>query len=149
MKLTKKKTIGKLNPSSSYTQESQEEGNDSCFACCLLRAGMQAHVYHWQMTGTGSQGAHVALGDFYSGISDLADNYVETSMGLNPPPTGFAIEPIKDWTSSADPINFLMEFIEELNEHRESQTETDLQNQIDEMLSLTKKTLFKLKRLND
>ena len=40
-----------------------------------------AHVAHWAAKGPGSYAQHVALGEFYDGIVDLVDSYVETYQG--------------------------------------------------------------------
>ena len=40
-----------------------------------------AHVAHWAEKGPGSYAAHVALGEFYDGIVDSVDNFIETYQG--------------------------------------------------------------------
>lgn len=40
----------------------------------------QMHVFHWQTT---KYAEHVALGDLYSGIQDLSDNFMEVYIGKN------------------------------------------------------------------
>lgn len=40
-----------------------------------------AHLAHWAVKGPGSYAAHSALGDFYDGIVDAVDNFIETYQG--------------------------------------------------------------------
>lgn len=40
-----------------------------------------AHVAHWAAKGPGSYAQHVALGEFYDGLIDKLDAYVETYQG--------------------------------------------------------------------
>jgi hypothetical protein len=48
------------------------------FAMCLLNAVTAAHIHHF---GTDSYSQHVALGDFYENIEDLADKFIEAYHG--------------------------------------------------------------------
>lgn len=130
------------------TEETKEKS--SCdIVCCLVHAKVQTHLFHWQITGEGSAFAHAVLGDFYKSLDDLTDAYVETSMCLSDPPKDLKLESLTNFSSIKGIITFLMELLEEVIESRESQVETDLQNQLDEIQTLIKVTIFKLKRLND
>ncbi len=46
----------------------------------LLGFSAQVHVYHWQTRGYAT---HMALGELYSGITGLADSFIETYIGAN------------------------------------------------------------------
>lgn len=41
-----------------------------------------AHLAHWAAKGDGSYAAHVALGEFYDGLLDKLDVFVETYQGF-------------------------------------------------------------------
>lgn len=49
------------------------------FASTMLNSATNAHFFHW---ATDSYSKHVALGDYYEGIVDLVDSYVEAAMGI-------------------------------------------------------------------
>lgn len=40
-----------------------------------------AHLAHFQATGPGSYARHMALGDFYDGVIDALDTFVESYQG--------------------------------------------------------------------
>ena len=48
------------------------------FASTLLNSATNAHFFHWS---TDSYAKHVALGEYYDGIVDAVDAYVEAYMG--------------------------------------------------------------------
>jgi hypothetical protein len=48
------------------------------FAMCLLNAVTAGHIHHLT---TDSYAQHVALGEFYEGIDDLADRFIEAYQG--------------------------------------------------------------------
>ena len=47
----------------------------------LLASRTQAHIFHWQVQGIGSDAAHRALGTYYDEIVDLFDGLVESFQG--------------------------------------------------------------------
>lgn len=51
------------------------------FIARMLAIRDASHVAHWAAKGPGSYAQHVALGEFYDGLIDLLDNYVETYQG--------------------------------------------------------------------
>jgi len=76
----------------------------SKYISLLFAARTQAHVFHLK---TKSFAAHKALEDFYKGIVDLADSYVETYQGN----TRKLIGPIVSYKISNDPRRALGYFI--------------------------------------
>jgi hypothetical protein len=48
------------------------------FAMCLLNAVTAGHIHHFT---TDSYAQHVALSEFYEGIDDLADRFIEAYQG--------------------------------------------------------------------
>lgn len=117
--------------------------NASKFIGRLFEARDVAHKEHFKVTGTGSYAAHKALNEFYDGILDLADGFVESYQGKY----GIVNFDIK----SVNIVDF-MEYIVELVKYIEASKEIFnkdgyLQNQIDEMVALCYTTIYKLKNL--
>jgi hypothetical protein len=52
--------------------------NVALFAATLLHSATNTHLFHWS---TDSFSKHIALGEYYDGIVDLVDAYVEAYSG--------------------------------------------------------------------
>ncbi len=115
------------------------------FVSCLLFSRTQAHIYHLQ---TSSFAKHNALGDYYDSIVGLVDSLVESYQGSNPNITGYS----NNYTISNSEGAVVPYFEKLLLMVMEGRmlfgTDTDLQNIIDEIISLIKSTLYKLKKLS-
>lgn len=108
----------------------------------LFEAQLQSKLFHWQ---TSSFAEHKALGEFYDGISDLVDEFVESYMGCyGRPMVDLEIE-AKQYTMEA-PMEFLKSFKEYLMGGARMVVlgNSALNNILDEMQSLTEKTLYLL-----
>lgn len=110
------------------------------FILTLFNARTAAHVAHLQ---TQSYAKHIALGEFYEGIVDLADTFAEAYIGCNGPiefkGSSFKLE--------KDPIKMLESLKTTSESARAECSHTALQNIIDEITSLIASTLYKLKFL--
>lgn len=109
-----------------------------------------AHKVHWSTTGRGSFAQHMALGDFYEGITERADSIAEAYMGrygsLGEVPFMTPSEkPSKDNIDTL--LEDYMDMIEEGRYEACEKDDTPLQNLIDEAVELFLSTLFKLRRL--
>lgn len=107
----------------------------------LLFSKNQAHVYHWQAS---FYSKHIALDSYYNDITPLLDKLVETYQGTN--------DIIKVYTNNEKygyGEESVIPYFEELLKYVQSNKmdDSDLQNIIDEIVSLIKQTLYKLKRL--
>lgn len=109
----------------------------------LLQAKVQGHILHLQTT---SYAQHMALGSFYEGIDSLVDSLIEEYQGKYgivksySLPTGLSSDPciyIKDLRSLVQTARYT-----ELK-----QADTNLQNTVDEIISLIDSTLYKLENL--
>lgn len=108
----------------------------------LLTSRTVTHVLHLR---TRSYSQHMALGDFYGAIGDLADGIAETLQGrydLLP----LVVEPAP--LDTADPIAYLQGLAAFVEANRDCCSDTDVQNQIDEVASLVASTLYKLRFLS-
>jgi DNA-binding ferritin-like protein len=109
----------------------------------LLASRTQAHIFHWQVQGIGSDAAHRALGTYYDEIVDLFDGLVESFQGR------YGIQ--KGYTS---PASFkedgqFINYFEALSKYVEAirtkiPQDSYLQNQVDEVVDLIETTKYKL-----
>ena len=116
------------------------------FIDTLLQSQIQSKIYHWQMLEEGSYAAHIALGEYYDEIGDIADDLVESFQGRYGIVRGF-----KQFTSFKEdnnPVPYfeaLRKYVE-INRFNFTQ-DTYIQNQVDELVKLIESTLYKLKNL--
>lgn len=112
----------------------------------LTASRTQAHVFHWQAEGIGSDAAHRALGTYYDEIIDLIDGLVESFQGR------YGIQ--RGYTSPAtfkEDGQFLTYF-EALSKYVETirtkiPQDSFLQNEVDTVVKLIETTKYKLKYL--
>ena len=108
----------------------------------LFLSREQAHREHLK---TKSYAAHVALGDFYTGIVDIADDFAETYQGL------YGVLPdIPYLPASAGNMDVVLEsHLATIENDRQSLSENQdkpLQNIIYNACGLYASTLYKLRR---
>ena len=132
---------GTSSYSNSYSAPTQCVASELVGQCFAARTAM--HIAHLQST---SYAEHVALGDFYDEVATLADSFIESYMGI----TGRMVSiPHVMSEHEAPPIAFLSALQEWLTYNRAEAAEghTELENAIDEILSLVDRTCYKLKFL--
>lgn len=106
----------------------------------VLRDRDEAHIAHWK---TKSYAEHKALGEFYEGVLELIDGFVEQYQGYY----GDRMTIERDGGNSTDIRKSLegsMEWIESNRYEICDKTETPLQNTIDEIVRLYQHTLYLL-----
>jgi hypothetical protein len=114
------------------------------FVSTLFHARDQAHVFHLQTT---SFAAHKALNEFYDGIVDLVDSYVETFQGrygilTGYPPMGRFLE------GDGEVLKYFTALQKFVDTTRSTLPEnSDLNNIVDEISALVSSTIYKLKFL--
>jgi len=114
------------------------------FVIVLLQARTQAHIYHFQ---TRKFSAHIALNEFYDGILELTDSFVESYQGCYGIIRNYPMQaPIKE---DDQPLKYMESLCSYINSNRSMFDESYLQNQIDEMVTLIEKTKYKLRELVD
>lgn len=107
----------------------------SKFIGTLFQSRDMMHIAHLQTT---SYAEHKALGSYYEGILDLTDNFTEGYFGRNK-----RVEIIIPESKIADSITHLKEMQKIVDMEREMYS-SELQNIMDEMLSLINHTLYLL-----
>lgn len=109
----------------------------------LFHARTAAHVMHLQ---TRSYSTHMALNVFYDEIVPLADTVAETWLGMY----GLIPSFPPRYTPYVDPLKLLEDLGEWItsNRHKIGQpTDSHLQNEIDNIVTLIYQTLYKLNTL--
>lgn len=105
----------------------------------LLESVTIIHKFHLVSK---SYSEHIALGEFYDEIGDLADTIFETSSWRNN-----SIEIPMANINDSTPVNYLEKLANFVEQTRLVTTYSDLQNQMDEVKTLIFQTLYKLKNL--
>lgn len=112
------------------------------FVATLLNAATTAHFMH---LSSKSYAAHMALGTFYEELPDLVDAVAEACMGRGEQVDSFPEQPT---VGEGDPIEYLewlCRFVD--GERTDLPQDTEIQNSIDEIVSLIDSTLYKLRFL--
>lgn len=104
-----------------------------------------AHLKHLNVQGRKAYEDHMALGEFYEELTGMIDYLIETYQGK------YGIVNISiPRSSDKDPLEIVQMFVNELESNKIKSMFTDswTTNQIDEMIALGYKTIYKLKNLN-
>jgi len=112
----------------------------------LLQSRNQAHVFHWQVEGIGSDAAHRALGAYYDEIVGLVDGLVESTQGRYGIVRGYKMqEALREDGSFVKYFEALSKFVEMTR--TQVPQDSYIQNQIDEIVDLIETTRYKLVNL--
>jgi len=111
----------------------------------LMHSRTQAHIFHLQ---TPSFAEHKALNDYYDGIVDLIDAFVESYQGKYGIMNGYVGFAIMNYTNKQQVTQYFEALCSTIGELRQGITDSYLDNQVDEMVTLVNSTLYKLKCLN-
>jgi hypothetical protein len=106
----------------------------------IFEARQVAHNHHLK---TRSYSEHKALDSFYNGLLDFVDDFTETYQGQY----GLIESPKVNVPNVENIVNYLEDFCKTSTSARAELKDGHLQNIIDEILSLTYKTIYKLKYL--
>jgi hypothetical protein len=110
----------------------------------LFQLRDEIHLNHLRVTGPNSFATHSALNEFYSDVLDLIDGLVESYQGK------YGIVDITIPSSKSEDSIKCLEELAKLTDGGAAYSmfsETFIQNQIDEISTLTYQTLYKLKNL--
>ena len=111
----------------------------------LMHSRTQAHIFHLQ---TPSFAEHKALNDYYDGIVDLVDGFVESYQGKYGILNGYTGFALMNYTNKQQVIQYFEALCSTIDELRQVVTDSYLQNQIDTIVELVNSTLYKLKCLS-
>jgi phosphoribosyl-ATP pyrophosphohydrolase len=113
------------------------------FISLLFEAEIKTHIFHLQVK---LYSQHIALGDFYEGVGDLADKIAEHYQGQTQIIKGYKIS-VDD---EGDSITYIKDLVTKIEANRYTwcdKSNTSLQNIIDEIVDLCYSTLYKLTNL--
>jgi hypothetical protein len=115
--------------------------NVAMFAATLLHSATNAHFFHWS---TDSFSKHMALGEYYDGIVELTDAYVEAYMGCYDKITTFP----NVYHQPKDPVKYLQSLQSFVKEARQDLPQDEqLCNLVDAIADLIDSTTYKLRFL--
>lgn len=103
-------------------------------------------LLHLNRTGEGSYAAHVALGELYDSVADMADDIVETMQGW----VGiieFTIPAVKAPKTTTESIIWFRAQLMEFKGVSGINKMPDICNMLDELIGTLSKTLYKLQNL--
>ena len=107
----------------------------------IFEARTNAHIFHLQSK---SYAQHMALGSYYEGLLGLADSIAENYQGRY----GIITKYPKVSINKTDPIKMIEEVRDWIDKNRKDVCkESEIQNIIDELVSLHNITIYKLKNL--
>lgn len=108
----------------------------------LFHARTNAHVLHLR---TRSYAAHKALNEFYDDIVDLSDDLAESYQGRY----GIQDYPELPYKPESDPVMMLRGLRRYIDDNRQAMCQhSEIQNTIDEIVTLLNSTLYKLENLS-
>ena len=113
------------------------------FAMCMLNAVTAGHIHHLT---TDSFSQHMALGEFYDGIDDLADSFIEAYQGKYSKII-FAEKALFLGENGLALVQYVCDQIESYRKMPGFPQESELQNIVDELLDLADSTKYKLRFL--
>ena len=111
----------------------------AAFVSVLFHSATVTHFMHLQ---TKSFAQHMALGEYYDAIVELADKWAEAYQGCYEQIKSYP----KDFHLATDPVKYITSvkaFVKDIRD--ELPKDTELQNLIDEIAGLIDSTLYKLK----
>lgn len=111
------------------------------FVAMAQHAITNTQQQHWK---TRSYAQHQALGEFYDNFADKLDELVESYQGRE----GLIVIPEMSFHKEADPVVMIKTMRRFLDENRDIMCSyREIQNQIDEIIGIMNKTLYKLQFL--
>jgi hypothetical protein len=118
--------------------------NVAQFISTLFASRTQAHIFHLQTT---SYAQHKALGSYYDKIIPLADTVVELVQGRYGIVRGY-ISPaaFKEDDATVSYFEALLKYVD--LKRAELPQDSNIQNQIENIIDLVSSTLYKLKYLH-
>lgn len=126
---------------SGYKEEAEMKYTVQEFVMCLLHSQTNAHILHLQSR---SYAEHKALEAYYEGIDDLIDSFVEAYQGKY----GIIEDYSDDYELPTPALEYMISKADYIKESRKAlPQDSELQNIIDEIVSLIDSTVYKLRFL--
>lgn len=109
----------------------------------LMEARVATQLNHWAIKPNINLALHLALGELYEGLDSKIDTFVESAQGSYGRVFTLSIKECK--TNTAEAINQVVSLKEVLLKSRSAISDSHLQNQLDEFLTLVNQILYKIK----
>jgi DNA-binding ferritin-like protein len=140
---TKAIQVAKAAFASGYKEESKMNNIIGEFVGTLLHSATIAHIMHLQAVGEGSYAKHQALGTYYDSIVETTDALAEAIQGC----TGEIIKayPPMFGNPEVEALDYLKSIREYVMNCRDQISEySNIQNEIDTIMTLLDSTIYKL-----
>ena len=112
----------------------------------LLHSSTQVHIFHLQ---TKSYAEHKALNEYYDSIVGLVDTLVESFQGKYDIINSYENYALNNYENTANTIKYFKALLKTVEDLRGSVKEdSNLQNEIDNIVKLITSTLYKLRFLS-
>ena len=112
----------------------------------LLHSSTQVHIFHLQ---TKSYAEHKALNKYYDSIVGLVDTLVESFQGKYDIINSYENYALNNYENTANTIKYFKALLKTVEDLRSSVKEdSNLQNEIDNIVTLITSTLYKLRFLS-
>ena len=126
---------------SGYKEAEMETNKCAEFVLCLFHAVTNTHLLH---LGTRSFSVHSALGEYYNALNELVDTFAEAYQGKYGLIEGYTAE----YSLPPAPLEYLIGICDYIKATRaDLPQDSELQNLVDEIASLTDSTIYKLRFL--
>ena len=110
----------------------------------LMNARTAFHKLHLKITGTGSFAAHLALGDFYDKIGDLADSIIESYQGCTEKILTLQTPQQTKLDSVDQALEFLRDMYKKVDQIQTVCQYSEINNDLDNVKTLINSTKYKL-----
>lgn len=140
---TKAIQVARAAHASGYKEESEMNNIIGEFVGTLLHSATIAHIMHLQAVGEGSYAKHQALGTYYDSIVETTDALAEAIQGC----TGEIIKayPPMFGNPEVEALDYLKSIREYVMNCRDEVSEySNIQNEIDTIMTLLDSTIYKL-----
>ena len=124
--------------------KTSKAGNYGTFCSDLFACADIIKIAHLKAKGPGSYAQHVALGELYDALTDMADDITETIQGykgiltISIPATSY-MEPISYIKGKRASLIAMLENVEE--------EMPDVSNKLQDLIGVMSKTIYKLENL--
>lgn len=131
-------------------QEDNKEINTiGGYGMMLLNSATSFHTLHLKIKGNGSYAKHIALQEYYEGIPDLMDSFIEQYQGnmeaLLSYPNSLSVESL---STPEEAVSMLKRLYEETDKIYSKITASEILAELDNIKNLINKTKYKLMFLN-
>lgn len=115
------------------------------FFSMLLGSKLVSHIHHLQCRGEGSFAKHKALEEFYEGANEIADTIIETYQGYSEELAKYNSEDLT-YGLDMETLDYLKTLRQAIEDGRKlPQLEaSNLQNEIDNFITLIDQTVYKI-----